>query len=291
MDKILGVKIDNLTKVEIRQKMESFLTEDRFHQIATINPEFILETRKNPEFKNILNTCDLNVADGFGIKLAFRRYGKILRYRIAGIDLMLEILKIANDKKLSVFLAANKNGLSSWEKTRDAILKIYPGLKIYGSNINCHSDPPDGGEESNLDIKSRSLHGVYTRATSGRDDKIDCDIVFCNFGAPYQEIFLKSLKNNLPLRHIEEKPDLSLENGNLSKKHDLQHQGRGGRIRLTMGVGGSFDYLTGRIPRAPQFLRQIGLEWLWRLILQPQRWRRILNAVIIFPLKVISNKE
>ena len=58
-----------------------------------------------------------------------------------------------------------------------------------------------------------------------------------------------------------------------------------------MGVGGSFDYLTGKTPRAPQFLRQMGLEWLWRLMLQPKRWKRILNAVIIFPIKVILCKE
>jgi len=256
MDKLLDVKIDNLTKTEIRQKVENFLMEDKFHQIATINPEFILEAQKNIEFKNILNSCDLNIADGFGIKLAFWHYGKNLKYRIAGADLMDEILQIANEKKLSIFLAANKNGLSSWEETRNAILKIYPNLEIYGSNVICHSERSDSeAEESNLNINSRSLHEVYTRATGGRDDKIDYDIVFCNFGAPYQEIFLRSQKND--------------------------------RIRLAMGVGGSFDYLTKKTPRAPGFLRQMGLEWLWRLVLQPKRWKRIWNAVIIFPLKII----
>jgi N-acetylglucosaminyldiphosphoundecaprenol N-acetyl-beta-D-mannosaminyltransferase len=246
MDKLLDVKIDNLTKTEIRQKVKNFLIEDGFHQIATINPEFILEAQENSEFKNILNSCDLNIADGFGIKLAFWRYGKNLKYRMAGIDLMMEILQIANAKKLSVFLAAKNGGLSSWEEIRDAILKIYPDLEIYGSNLTCHSELV---EESNL---IRSLR-------FGRDDKIDSDIVFCNFGAPYQETFLRSLKSD--------------------------------RIRLAMGVGGSFDYLTGQTPRAPQFLRQTGLEWLWRLILQPKRWKRILNSIVIFPVKILFTKK
>jgi N-acetylglucosaminyldiphosphoundecaprenol N-acetyl-beta-D-mannosaminyltransferase len=40
------------------------------------------------------------------------------------------------------------------------------------------------------------------------------------------------------------------------------------------GVGGAFDYLSGRVPRAPAVLRRLGLEWLYRLIRQPWRWRR-----------------
>jgi N-acetylglucosaminyldiphosphoundecaprenol N-acetyl-beta-D-mannosaminyltransferase len=43
---------------------------------------------------------------------------------------------------------------------------------------------------------------------------------------------------------------------------------------LAIGVGGTFDYLSGRVPRAPGLIRRIGLEWLYRLIRQPWRWRR-----------------
>lgn len=58
-----------------------------------------------------------------------------------------------------------------------------------------------------------------------------------------------------------------------------------------MGVGGAFDFLTGKIRRAPGWLRTIGLEWLWRLILQPKRWKRIWNAVIIFPTRIFFNEK
>ena len=51
------------------------------------------------------------------------------------------------------------------------------------------------------------------------------------------------------------------------------------RVPVAIGVGGVFDYLAGETPRAPRWMRQIGLEWLYRLIRQPQRWRRILVAV------------
>lgn len=47
-------------------------------------------------------------------------------------------------------------------------------------------------------------------------------------------------------------------------------------VPVAMGVGGAFDFLAGRIRRAPRWLQQLGLEWLYRLALQPWRWRRML---------------
>jgi N-acetylglucosaminyldiphosphoundecaprenol N-acetyl-beta-D-mannosaminyltransferase len=47
------------------------------------------------------------------------------------------------------------------------------------------------------------------------------------------------------------------------------------RPRVRMGVGGLFDFYSGRIPRAPMWMREIGLEWVWRLLQEPRRmWRR-----------------
>jgi N-acetylglucosaminyldiphosphoundecaprenol N-acetyl-beta-D-mannosaminyltransferase len=52
--------------------------------------------------------------------------------------------------------------------------------------------------------------------------------------------------------------------------HDLAACG----IVLAIGVGGAFDYLAGNVPRAPRIIRRMGLEWLYRLVRQPWRWRR-----------------
>jgi len=45
-------------------------------------------------------------------------------------------------------------------------------------------------------------------------------------------------------------------------------------IPVGIGVGGVFDYLSGRLRRAPGWMRRLGLEWLYRLLRQPWRWRR-----------------
>jgi N-acetylglucosaminyldiphosphoundecaprenol N-acetyl-beta-D-mannosaminyltransferase len=57
-------------------------------------------------------------------------------------------------------------------------------------------------------------------------------------------------------------------------------------VPAAIGVGGTFDYLAGHVPRAPRWMRRLGLEWLFRLIRQPWRWRRIWTAVVSFPLAV-----
>lgn len=43
-----------------------------------------------------------------------------------------------------------------------------------------------------------------------------------------------------------------------------------------MGVGGAFDFISGRVRRAPRWMRNLGLEWLHRLTHQPWRWRRMI---------------
>jgi N-acetylglucosaminyldiphosphoundecaprenol N-acetyl-beta-D-mannosaminyltransferase len=70
------------------------------------------------------------------------------------------------------------------------------------------------------------------------------DILFVAYGAPAQD---KWIARNLPRL----KP------------------------RVAMGVGGSFDFIAGVTQRAPLWMRQMGIEWLHRLISQPWRWRRM----------------
>lgn len=73
-------------------------------------------------------------------------------------------------------------------------------------------------------------------------------IVFVSFGSPDQELWIE--------------------------KHKKHFEGA-----VCMGVGGAFDFLTGRVGRAPKFVRSVGLEWLYRLLSQPWRWRRQIQLI------------
>lgn len=236
---LLGVRIDNLKQEEVLQKITEFLAEDTFHQIATVNPEFILTAQHDADFRKILASSDLNVADGVGIFFAGLWNGEILQARLTGVALVEEILQIANKNNLKVFLVASSTGLSTWTETRDAIHKIYPSLEISGVDLN--------KEDSSYKIPD---------APAGQ---AKYQILICNFGAPEQEKFIDRVK------------------------HD--------KIRLAIGVGGSFDFLTGKIKRAPKIMQTIGLEWLWRFLQEPRyRAKRILRAVITFPIKIIFHQ-
>jgi N-acetylglucosaminyldiphosphoundecaprenol N-acetyl-beta-D-mannosaminyltransferase len=57
-------------------------------------------------------------------------------------------------------------------------------------------------------------------------------------------------------------------------------------IRILIGVGGASDYVAMAVRRAPKSWQRYGFEWLWRLIQEPWRWQRILNATFFFPLRV-----
>ena len=59
---------------------------------------------------------------------------------------------------------------------------------------------------------------------------------------------------------------------------------------VRLGVGGLFDFFSGRIPRAPKMLRNHGLEWIWRLYQEPRRmWRRYLLGNVSFVLRTFRH--
>jgi len=94
------------------------------------------------------------------------------------------------------------------------------------------------------------------------DDIIDCapDILFVAFGFPKQEMWINTYLSSIP------------------------------SVKLAIGVGGSFDYLSGAVSRAPIYIQQVGLEWLYRVIKQPKRIMRIIKAILLFPIVVIYTK-
>ncbi|MFH1772806.1 MAG: WecB/TagA/CpsF family glycosyltransferase, partial [Patescibacteria group bacterium] len=110
----------------------------------------------------------------------------------------------------------------------------------------------------NIDrIKNEKTAGAYPINIEifNKIKQFQPEIIFCTLGSPSQEKFIFYNLKNWP------------------------------SVKFGIGIGGAFDFLTGKIKRAPKIFRIIGIEWLWRLIKQPCRWKRIYNAVIIFPIQ------
>jgi N-acetylglucosaminyldiphosphoundecaprenol N-acetyl-beta-D-mannosaminyltransferase len=62
-------------------------------------------------------------------------------------------------------------------------------------------------------------------------------------------------------------------------------------VPVSIGVGGSFDFVAGEARRAPVWIQRLGLKWLHRMGRQPWRARRILTAVVLFPLAVLRRGQ
>jgi N-acetylglucosaminyldiphosphoundecaprenol N-acetyl-beta-D-mannosaminyltransferase len=110
----------------------------------------------------------------------------------------------------------------------------------------------------NPDVKVASHPGAPDPSEDAETLKLihehHTQVLLVAFGHPKQELWVDRLKNRLG-------------------------------VAVAIGVGGAFDYLTGRVPRAPEWMRKAGLEWSYRLWKQPWRARRM-KVLPVFALKV-----
>ena len=207
------------------------------HLVATINPEFIMRARRDPEFRQVLEDASLCLPDGWGVTWAARRQGRPLRARVAGSDLIWPLAERAAREGWRLYLLGAGPGVA--ESAAGRLRERVPGLAIAGFHAGVAG--PEG------DVESRRLIAA-ARA----------DVVLVAYGAPRQELWIA---RNLPRLDV----------------------------RVGIGVGGAFDFVSGRVPRAPGWMRRAGVEWLYRLARQPWRARRM--AVLpLFAYEVIRRR-
>ena len=89
-------------------------------------------------------------------------------------------------------------------------------------------------------------------------NRLKPEILFIAYGAPAQELWIARNLKKIP------------------------------SVKLAMGVGGSFDFIAGKTKRAPKWMQKLSIEWLYRLIKEPRRIKRILNATVRFPITFLK---
>jgi len=85
----------------------------------------------------------------------------------------------------------------------------------------------------------------------GMANATPCDILWVALGCPKQEIWMHENRSKL-------------------------------KANVVIGVGAAFDFLAGRVRRAPVWVQKTGLEWAWRILQEPRRWRRQVGAAVGF---------
>lgn len=121
--------------------------------------------------------------------------------------------------------------------------------------------------EENLIKEIPNLNIVYAKDGYFQDEESviseliasNPDLVLCALGSPKQELFINKIKKMMPKT-------------------------------LFIGVGGSFDVWAGAVERAPEIWQKMGLEWLYRTLKEPKRFKRIFPALPLFVLRVLKEK-
>src|SRR6185437_9018931 len=89
-----------------------FISESRPHQVVTVNPEFVMEARRNSAFRRVLAAADMATPDGFGLLLAARLRGDAFRGRVTGVALTELIAARAAERGWSLFLLGAAPGVA-----------------------------------------------------------------------------------------------------------------------------------------------------------------------------------
>jgi N-acetylglucosaminyldiphosphoundecaprenol N-acetyl-beta-D-mannosaminyltransferase len=179
---ILGVPVHTVDFAQMLAILERWLAEPSpqpVRQICTVNPEFLVDARRDPAFAAILRRADLCVPDGVGILWAARRQGLHLHERVTGSDGIYRICQRAAEQGWRVyFLGAGPNVAQT---TARLLSQRYPGLHVAGaySGSPAEADWP-------------TIHAQLAGAQA--------DILFVAYGHPRQDFWIDQHRRELPAK-------------------------------------------------------------------------------------------
>lgn len=225
----LGIPLDLLDMPTTVARCRELVAGGAPAQHVVVNAAKMVLIHDSPALREVVARCDLVNADGQSVVWAARLLGIPVPERVAGIDLMEQLLFEAEREGWPVyFLGARQVVLGAF---LDVVRRKHPTLRIAGARDGYFTDDASAAE--------------HVRSSGAR-------LLFVAITSPRKEFFLA---DQLP---------------------------RMGPV-FAMGVGGSFDVWAGLTQRAPLWMQRIGLEWLFRLALEPRRlWRRYLVGNLRF---------
>lgn len=234
--RFLGCPVDILGKEEILQKVLVSIQQGTPLRIEGLNVAKIIQARHDPLLMQALEEAELVHIDGAGVELAMRLLGYNPPPRRAGIDLMFDIIRLAEQIGAGVYLFGARQEIIS--ATTENLQKQFPKLKIKGCRNGYYSE-----QEEHFIVRTIFESGAH--------------IILIGISSPKKELFVRNNWDGLG-------------------------------CNVALGVGGSFDVVSGYLKRAPRWIQKIGFEWLYRMLQEPRRlWRRYTYTNLMFLLLVI----
>lgn len=195
--------------------------------VFVANVHMLIEAVQSKKFGKMFNDADIVTPDGMPLCYALKRLHRIEQERVAGMDLLSNLLQKAEENKISVFFYGSTP--ETLTKIRARCMATYRNIDIAGMY-----SPPF---RQLTEIEEADIVTLINNSQAG--------MVFVALGCPKQEQWMTQMK---------------------------------GKINAVMlGVGGAFPVFAQEIKRSPAWMQKYALEWLFRLIQEPQRlWKRYL---------------
>jgi N-acetylglucosaminyldiphosphoundecaprenol N-acetyl-beta-D-mannosaminyltransferase len=235
---LYGVPFSKMNMQQTVDYLVQAVESQRSHRIVTGNPIMLMAGLEDSAFHKTLMTADLVVPDGAGVVWAARHVGHPVPERVAGFDLMHELLREGDRRHWKVYLLGTTQEIISL--AHDNLKRQYPGVRFVGYRDGYFTDRDDGAVIAAI-----------------REAKPD--LLFVARSLMTQEPWLAKYQDAL-------------------------------QVPVMMGIGGSFDVVAGKLKRAPAIFRKLGLEWFYRLLQEPTRYKRML-VLPRFALKVMKDGE
>ncbi len=245
ISQILGVDVSSRTGIQVLDLVTGWLDEKgeskkekmKKRLIFTPNSEILVEAAESEEFRKVLSSATLNIPDGMGVVLASR----LLHWLRPGkIDQKISERVTGVGLMEDLLAVAARKGLKVYllgGEGEEASMAALQIQKRWGE-MNIKANPgPRKILRASEQEKMELIEGI---------NRFGPDLLFVAFGHGKQERWL--------LENIE--------------KLD---------IRIGMGVGGALRYMAGMAKQPPVWIGRMGLEWLWRLVDEPWRWKRQLK--------------
>ena len=128
---ILDIPVHAVTMDATLALVDGYMSEPRLHQIATVNPEFVMAAQTDDDFRRVLRAADLCLPDGVGLLYAARRYGRRLPERVPGSELVYRLAERAAARGWSLYLLGAAPGVA--EEAARVFVERFPGLRVAGT--------------------------------------------------------------------------------------------------------------------------------------------------------------
>lgn len=175
--KILGITISLQSKQSILEKIIKYITSPKdFFHIVSLNPENLVVANEDNRFKHVIETAQIKIIDGIGVVIAGRLHNLSLE-KLTGVDLMENLIILADNMRLRVLLIGGKSNLAL--ELAKCYEEKYPEAKFFGLQ----------GIENIKKIKKEEEKVIFSIVADYKPH-----LVFVAFGSPDQELWLERHK-------------------------------------------------------------------------------------------------